>query len=149
MSRPTIVRWLATALILLGGLLCLLLALGAHLQLLEARKLMSQGQQVEGTVTERRAGGRRSSRYSFSYTYPAGNIAHTKANLTIGYRTYTRLSSGQTIPVWYDPTDPERSITAPELADYESLANRLFFPAAALALLVWAIRRMLRGRLDP
>lgn len=143
--RARILRWLATALIVAGALLCLLLALGSHLLLLEARDLMAQGRQVEGTVTETRTGGRRSTRYSFSYAYPAGSVRYAKANRTIAYRDYARMRRGQTIAVWYDPANPERSITVAEMADYESLANRLFFLLAGLAFLVWAITRVVRG----
>lgn len=58
-----LLNWLGTVLILVVGLFVLLLALGAHLQLLDARKLMSEGRLAEGTVTGARAGGKRSTSY--------------------------------------------------------------------------------------
>ena len=45
-------RRLATLLILAAGLFILMLALGSQLQLEEARELVAQGRQAEGTVTE-------------------------------------------------------------------------------------------------
>ena len=141
-------RWLVTSLGVAGALLCLLLALGAHLQLVATRTLMSQGRPVEGAVTGTWAGGRRSSRHDFSYAYLAGNVRHVKDHRMIRYRDYVALDSGHAITVRYDPADPDRSITAPELADAESWGNRLFFPLIGLALLGWALKRMVRRAPD-
>ena len=139
-----ILRWLGTLLILAVGLFFLLLALGAHLQLLEARKLMSQGRQAEGTVTEARGGGKRSTSYYFSYEFPAGAVSYAGKNRSIAYGDFTQMRSGGKIQVWYDAAHPERSITAAELAEHESWANRLFFPLLGLALIGWGTARIVR-----
>jgi len=144
-----LLNWLGTLLIVAIGLFALLLALGAHLQLLEARKLMSQGRQTEGMVTEAHGGGKRSTSYYFSYEFPAGNVKHARKNRSIAYGDYTQMRPGTRIQVWYDPANPERSITTPELAEHESWANRLFFPLVGLALLGWGVARIVRRPRPP
>ena len=65
-------RWLTTFLILAAGLAALLFALGAHLELGEARELMARGRQVEGVVTEAYISG-------YSYAYAVGGTRHSAA----------------------------------------------------------------------
>lgn len=141
-----LLNWLGTVLILVVGLFVLLLALGAHLQLLDARKLKSEGRLAEGTVTDTRTGGKRSTSYYFSYEFPAGAVTRARKDRTISYRDYAKMRRGNRIQVWYDPASPESSITMPEMAEHESWANRLFFPLAGLALLGWGIARIVRRR---
>lgn len=126
------------------GLFVLVLALGAHLQLLDARELMSQGRLAEGTVTDAHGGGKRSTSYYFTYEFPAGTVTHARKDRSISYGDYATMRRGNRIQVWYDPANPERSITAPEMAEHESWANRLFFPLAGLALLGWGVARIIR-----
>jgi Tfp pilus assembly protein PilW len=140
------VRWLGTALIFLAGLFVLLLALGAHLQLVEARQLVAGGKKTEGTVTQVGSARRRSTHYRVSYTYPVGNVAYTKSDRSISYGDANALTRGAKIPVWYDAANPEVATTTAELAEQEHLANRIFFPLIGFALLTWAVVRIVRPR---
>jgi uncharacterized protein DUF3592 len=142
-----LLRWLGTLLILVAGLLFLLLALGGHLQLLEARKVMAEGTKVEGSVTQAYSGGRRSTAYYLDYEYPAaGGLKLSGKKRSISYSDYERLRPGTKVPVWHDAGNPERSITTAEMAELESWANRLFFPLVGLAFLAWGIARIVRKR---
>jgi uncharacterized protein DUF3592 len=144
-----LLRWLGTLLILAAGLFFLLLALGGHLQLLEARKVMAEGQPAEGTVTGLRRGTGKSASYYFSYEFPAGGAMHARKDAGVSYGDYQGLRQGTRIKVWYDPAHPAKSITTPEMAEFESVPNRLFLPAAALLLLGWGVVRIVRRRPAP
>lgn len=137
-------RWLATLLIVAGGLFFLLLGLGGWLQVVEAREIKASGTQAEATVSGKRSGGKRSSRYDFSYTVRVGDRQVEKTVTGIGYRNYERMKIGERIAVWYRADDPGRSITDVELAEIESWPNLLFLPVVGLALLGWAIARIVR-----
>ena len=129
-------RWLTTFLILVPGLVALLLALGAHLELGEARELMARGRQVEGVVTEAYTSG-------YSYSYAVGGTRYSAAKRGIPRRLREKLPPGTRIAVWHDPAEPQRSTTIAEIADLEHWANRLLFPLIGLALIAWAVVRML------
>jgi uncharacterized protein DUF3592 len=141
--------WLATVVIFLAGLFFAVLALGGHLQLLEARKVMAQGQPVEGTVTGLRRGTGKSASYYFSYEFSAGGATHAKKDAGISYGDFQELRQGRKISVRYDPAHPAHSITAPEMAEFESIPNRLFLPGVALLLLGWWVARLVRRRPAP
>jgi hypothetical protein len=140
-----LLRWLGTLLILAAGLFFLLLALGGHLQLLDARKVMAEGAKVEGSVIQAYSGGRRSTAYYFDYEYlAASGLKLPGQRRSISYSDYERLRPGTKVPVWHDAKNPERSITTAEMAELESWANRLFFPLVGLALLAWGVYRVVR-----
>lgn len=142
-------RWLGTGLIFLAGLVLLVLAAGAHLQLLEARKLIASGRQVQGTVT---AVGtpRRSTASRYSYSYPVGKaMGYSRVERSIPYAMRDSLGRGSKIAVWFDPANPAAATTTAELAEHESWGNRLFFPLTGIALLGWAIARIVRSRRRP
>ena len=127
------------------GLFFLVLALGGHLQLLDARRVMAEGAKVEGSVTRSYSGGRRSTAYYFDYEYPAvGGQKLSGRKRSISYSDYERLRPGTKVPVWHDARNPERSITTAEMAELESGANRLFLPLVGLALIAWGIARIFR-----
>lgn len=138
--------WLATLVIFLAGLFFAVLALGGHLQLLEARKVMAQGQAIEGTVTGLRRGTGKSASYYFSYEFPAGGVMLARKDASISYSDHHELRQGSRIKVWYDPANPASSVTAPEMAEFESIPNRLFLPGVALLLLGWWVARLVRRR---
>ena len=129
-------RWGLTLLILAAGLVALAFALGAHLDLGEARQLMARGRQVEGVVTDASAA-------SYNYAYAVGGMRYSAINRTIPRGLGEKLHPGTRIAVWHDPADPQRSITIAEVAELESWVNRLVLPLLGLALLAWAIVRML------
>jgi hypothetical protein len=140
---------LATFVIFATGLFFLLLALGGHLQLLEARTVMAEGRTAEGTVTALRRGGQKSASYYFSYEFPAGSAIQAKKDLSISYSDFHALRKGSNIKVWYDPASPAKSVTIPEMAEFESIPNRLFLPGIAVLLLGWWIARLVRRRPAP
>ena len=144
-----LLRWLATLVILVAGLFFLVLALGGHLQLLDARRVMAKGQATEGTVTGARSGGQKSASYYFSYEFPAGGVVHARKNVGVSYSDYQKLRAGSKIQVRYDPENPAKNVTAPEMAEFESVPNRLFLPVVALALLGWWLARVVRRRPPP
>lgn len=139
-----ILRWLGTTLILGAALFFLGLALGGHLQLLEARKLMATGTQAEATVSQKWSGGKRSTRYDFSYTFRVGDRSIERTVTGIGYGDYVKLQVGQRIPVWHEPSNAAKNITRTEMADLESWPNRLFGFVLGFALLGWGIARIVR-----
>jgi uncharacterized protein DUF3592 len=141
--------WLATLVIFLAGLFFAVLALGGHLQLLEARKVMAQGQPVEGTVTGLRRGTGKSASYYFSYEFPAAGMMRARKDAGISYSDHHELRQGSKIKVWYDPANPANSVTTPEMAEFESIPNRLFLPGVALLLLGWWVTRLVRRRPAP
>ena len=145
MASPAgILRWLGTTLIVGGGLFFLMLALGSQIQLVEARQLMSAGAQAQGIITQKFAGGRRSSRHDFTYTFSVGDGRFEKTVTGIAYRDYEQMQVGEKIPVRYEPANPGKNVTSPELADLEGWPNRLFGPVLGLALLGWGIARIVR-----
>lgn len=139
-----LLKWLGTLIIFVAGVFFMLLALGGHLQLLEARRLMAEGRSAEGTVSGVRGGGRKSSSYYFSYEFPADGVMHARKDVGISYGDYHELRGRSRIKVWYDPENPARSITTPEMAEFESVPNRLFLPVVGLALLGWFVARIVR-----
>ena len=144
-----LLSWLATLVIFLAGLFFAVLALGGHLQLLEARTVMAQGQSVEGTVTGLRRGTGKSASYYFSYEFPAGGAIHARKDAGISYSHHQELRQGSKIKVWYDPANPLTSVTTPEMAEFESIPNQLFLPGVALLLLGWWFARLIRRRPAP
>ena len=145
----TLLRRLATFVVFAAALFFLLLALGNHLQLLEARTIMAEGQSAEGTVTGVRRGTGKSASYYFSYEFAAGGAMHAKKDAGISYDNYQALRQGNRIKVRYDPAHPDKSITAPEMSEFESIPNRLFLPGVALLLLGWWVARLVRRRPAP
>ena len=79
-------RWLTTFLILAAGLAALLFALGAHLELGEARELMPRGRQVEGVVTEA---------YISGYSYAMQSAVRATRQRSAAFRAALRKSCRQ------------------------------------------------------
>ena len=144
MTSP-IMRWLATVLILLAGLFILLLALGAHLGLVEARKLVAEGRQTEGTVSELVAA-KGSTDYRYGYTYSVGTSRLMRTNQSIPFGEKDKLRPGTKIRVWYDPANPEHATAQAELAEQESWGNRIVFPLIGAALIGWGVARIFRRK---
>ena len=141
------IRWLATASIFAAATFFALLALGAHLQLVEGRELVAKGNAIEGSVIDVDIS-RRSTNTRMSYSYTVASGTYTRANRTIPYSEVDKVRRGTRVKVWIDPTKPDRSVTPPEMAEHESVTNRMFFPLASLALFAWGIARMLGGRVE-
>ena len=136
-------RGFATAAIVVAAFFFLLLAGGAHLQLEEARRLIAAGNVAQGTVTSLTAP-RGSQAYSYAYEYAVGGKRYSKSNRSIPYGLKDTVPVGTPIQVWYDPRRPEVATTQAELADHESIANRVLFPLVAVALIAWAVKRTRR-----
>lgn len=141
-------RVLGTAAIFVAAFFFLLLALGNHLQLLEARSLVASGAVAEGTVTAIGAP-RRSTAYRYSYTYRAGGKDYSRADKSIAYGERENYQQGTRVKVWHDRSRPEAATTAAELADLEFVGNRLFLPGVGLAFLAWGLARIFRRRPPP
>src|SRR5688572_33319690 len=92
-------RRVATLSIFVSGLFFLMLGLGNHLQLLEARQLVAEGTKVEGSVTKAYSGGRRSTAYYFDYEYSAANAKFIGTKRSISFSDYEQLRPGTRIPV--------------------------------------------------
>lgn len=140
-----LLRWLLTASIFAFAALFALLGLGAHLSLGDARRLAESGTRAEATVTELVAA-KRSTAYRVSYRYAAAGRTLDATKRSIPYAMREELRPGARIPVWYDPSQPERSTTRAELAEMEGWPNRIFFPAVAIALLAWGVIRARKRR---
>ena len=136
-------RWAANLAIVAAALFFLVLGAGNHLQLVEARELVEAGTPVEGVVTER-ISRRKSNSYDFHYRYSVGGREYAALRRSGPYSMRDELAPGSKIRVWHDRAEPSRSTTRAELAELESIPNRLFFPLAGVALLAWAIQRMRR-----
>jgi hypothetical protein len=136
-------RLAATILIALAGLLFALLALGNELRLADMRTLMESGAQAEGTVTEQ-LGAKKSNAKAYSYKYRVGEREWTATRRDIPYAA-RELPIGSRVPVRYDPTNPERSITPAELEEAHGWGNRILFPLITVALIAWAVRRAVRA----
>ena len=153
MSRTfsSLPRRLATFVIFAAGLFFLLLGLGNHLQLLEARQLMAEGEKVEGNVTKAYSGGRRSTAYYYDYEYSAAEsgLKLSGEKRSISFSHYEQLRPGTRIPVWHDAWNPERSMTTAEMAERENWANWLFLPVLGFGLLGWGIFRLFRRLPSP
>lgn len=145
----TLLRWLGTLLIFVAALFFLVLALGAHLQLLEARQLMAEGRAADGTITGVRKGRGKSSSYYFSYAFSVGGATHARTDVSVPYGEYQTLQEGRNLQVRYDPADPGKSVTKPEMAQLESWPNRLFFPILSLMFIGWWVARLARRRPSP
>ena len=127
-----------------------LLALGGHLQLLDARRVMAEGQVAAATVSGLRKGTGKSSSHYFSYEFSAdGKQKHAKANVTISYDAFHALRNGSKVKVWYDPANPALSVTQQERDELESWPNRLLLPGIAAILLAGWIRRLVRKHPAP
>ncbi|QJR13388.1 DUF3592 domain-containing protein [Usitatibacter palustris] len=138
-------RWFITAAILAAATACALLALDAYQGLADARELVAKGGEIEGIITDVDVAGRHlSSRISYIYTVASG--AHTRVNRPIPYAEVERLRRGAKIKVWVDPAKPEQAVTAAEVAEHESVVNRMLYPLACLTLFAWAIARIMGGR---
>jgi len=141
-----LLRALGTLALLFAGLFFALLALGGHLQLLEARRVMAEGQATEGTVNGLRKGTGKSASYYFNYEFSAGGAKHVKADVGLSYGDFHALRNGSKVKVWYNPANPAVSATLQERAEYESWPNRLFLPGVSVLLLGWWIARLVRKR---
>ena len=135
-------RWVVTILIFLGGLTAAALALGQHLALTDARRLMADGAQARGTITEQIGARKSNSRY-YSYRFNVGNREVTATRRDIPWAA-RELAMGANVPVRYDPRDPSRSITPAELQEAEGWGNRLLFPILGAVLIAWAALRTVR-----
>ena len=137
-------RLLVSGLIAALALLFLILAVGNHLQLQDARSLRESGVATEATLSEVLGGGARggSHRYSYSFVVGAERFAQQRRDITYDARYSSKV--GDRVKAWYEPRDPRKSITQAELDSLESWSNRLFFPLAGLALLAWTIARTIR-----
>jgi hypothetical protein len=138
-------RLLVSGLIAAVAMLFFVLAIGAHLQLQEARTLREKGIATEATLSEVLGGGSRGGSHRYSYSFVAGTERFSQQRRDITYDVRYSSKVGDRVRVWYDARDPRKSVTQAELDSQESWTNRLFFPVAGLALLVWAIVRTIRG----
>ena len=141
--RLSAAGWLGTAVIVAIALALGVLAIGLHLKLEEARRLVEAGAAVDGTLTEV-LGGARGGSHRYSYQYTVGTTRYTQARRDISYDARYSLKPGDRIQVWHDRASPAKSTTRAELDELESWGNRLFFPVAALALFAWAAARLRR-----
>ena len=141
-----LLRALGTLAIFVAALFFALLALGAHLQLLDARRVMAEGQVAEGTVNQLRKGTGKSASYYFGYEFPAAGASRSKRDASISYSDYQALRAGSKVRVWYDPANPAVSATRQERDEFESWPNRLFLPGVSALLLGWWIARLVRTR---
>ena len=134
-------RWGITLLVLAAGLVVVARALGLHLELQEARRLMGQGRQVEGAVTETlnmRAG----TASAYSYTYAVGASSFTAQQRGIGSDAAQKLRPGSRIVVWHDSAKPERTTTVAEVVHLESWVHRMILPLVGALLIAWALWRI-------
>ena len=135
---------LGTLAFFVAALFFALLALGGHLQLLDARRVMAEGQVTEGTVNGLRKGSGKSSSHYFNYEFSAGGKQHAKTNVSISYDAFYALRNGAKVKVWYDPANPDVNATQQERDEIESWPNRLLLPGIAAILLAGWIRRLVR-----
>lgn len=140
-------RRVATVLILVAGLFAAVMAIAHHLSVQSARELMRTGSQAQGTVTEQ-LGSRGSNAKYYSYTFRVGAREWVAKRRDIPW-TARELPVAAKVAVRYDPSNPERSITAAELEETESWGNRILFPLVATGLLTWGIGRVVRRKKPP
>ena len=135
---------LGTLAFFVAALFFAVLALGGHLQLLDARQVMVEGQVAEATVSGLRKGTGKSSSHYFDYEFSVDGKQHAKTNVTISYDAFHALRNGSKVKVWYDPANPALSATQQEREEFESWPNRLLLPGIAAILLAGWIRRLVR-----
>ena len=123
----------------LGGLFFLLMsaafgfiAIARQGALDEARELAATGVQTRAVVTEMRVTGKRGSTHNVSYRFRAGDRDAGATDRRIFHARYDELSIGDEIPVRFDPANPNRNVTAPELEELERWSDRLGFGGLAL-----------------
>ena len=143
-SWRRLLDWIVIGFILLFGLLMLVLTLGHHLQMGEARTLVESGTETQAVVTQMH-GGRRNMR-SYSYRFKAAGQEVHAAKRDIPYGMRDEFAPGDTIRVWYDPSDPARkNMTMAELHEMESWWNRLA-PAVLGGGLIFLAARLMRRK---
>lgn len=135
-------RWVGTIVILACAAFFALLALGHALQVDEAQRVWATGKATEGTLTEHH-GRRKGNLREYTYTYRVDGRELTAERRTIPWSA-REIPVGSKLDVRYDPADPEASVTPAELREFESWANRAFFPLVAAALFGWGIARIVR-----
>lgn len=125
----------------LGGIFFLLMsaafgiiAVARQEALDEARELAATGVQTRAVVTAMRVTGKRGSSHNLSYRFRAEGRDAGATDRRIYHARYDELSIGDEIPVRYDPANPHRHVTAPELEELERWSDRLGFGGFAL---VW------------
>jgi hypothetical protein len=145
-----LLRALGTLALFVAALFFALLTLGGHLQLLDARRVMAEGQVTQGTVTGLRKGTGKSSSYYFTYEFFAGGAKHAKTDVSVSYDAFHALRNGSKVKVWYDPANPAASATQQERDEFEFWPNRLLLPGiTALLLGAWIWRLVRRPPSSP
>ncbi|MEO5676903.1 MAG: DUF3592 domain-containing protein [Usitatibacter sp.] len=133
--RSRVERRLATPLLLVGGIAFGIAAVVAQQTLDEARALARYGVQTTGTVTQAHLGGKRNTRHYIGYRYVVAGKDLSKGG-EVTEEAFSELTVGVSLPVRFDPDDPHRAISGPELARIESLWTRVGFSASSAMLLV-------------
>lgn len=133
--RSRVERRFATPILLVFGLGFGIAAVVAQQTLDEARALARDGVQTTGTVTRANQWGKRNNRYYIEYRYVVAGKDLSRGG-EVSEEAFSELTVGTSLPVRFDPDNPLRAITGPELARIESLGTRAGFSAVSAVLLV-------------
>ena len=138
--RSRVERRFATPLLLVGGIAFGIAAVVAQQTLDEARALVRDGVQTTATVTQANLWGKRNSRYYIGYRYVvAGKDLSRGGEVT--QEAFSELTVGMSLPVRFDPDNPQRAISGPELALIESWRTREgFFGISVVLLVIFGVR---------
>ena len=135
---PAVSRWVGAFILLLGSVGFALCGFIAHTTLEEARALAASGIQTRAVVTGLSISGKRKSSHNLGYRFRVGDKDAGADHRRIPPARYHELEIGDEIPVRFDPANPHRHITAPELEQLERWGERIGFPFLSLAFLVWS-----------
>ena len=132
--RQTLERPAGIALSAIFGLALGWMGIGNNVELDNGRRLAREGIQTTAVVLAARESGRKGRSYYVSYRYKAEG-REIRREAKVDRASYLETAEGMWIPVRFDASDPNRSITAGELARLESWGER-FGPFAGAALMV-------------
>ena len=133
--RSRVERRFGTPLFLVCGLALGIAAVLQQQTLNEARALARDGVQTTATLTQAKVWGKRNTRYWVEYHYVVAG-KDLSGGGEAAEEAFSQLTVGMSLPVRFDPDNPERAISEPQLALLESWRTRVGYPAVSAVLLV-------------
>jgi Protein of unknown function (DUF3592) len=128
-------RRFATPILLVYGLGFGIAAVVAQQTLDEARALAREGVQTTATVTQAKLWGKRNTNYYIAYRYVVAATDLSRGG-DVTEEAFSELTVGKSLPIRFDPDNPQRAISGPELALIESWKTREGYSGVSVGLLV-------------
>lgn len=140
--NPRVAQWGGAILWLLMSAGVAFIVVDRQVTLETARELAASGIQTRATVTGMRLTGKRGRSHNLSYRFRVAEREFGGTDRRIPSEKYDELDVGAEIAVRFDPANPHRHVTGPELEELERWSDRIGYSLLSLAFLTACVSRL-------